>query len=283
MCILFFLIVAIAVLIFPYNCLNGKKLLGLFFINVKPDYCLSYGELGDFIGGVFGGIVGTIIAGIACVYVYKTYISQDKELKIASKTARTEQFESTFFNLIRIHKECLEAIKYTHIYIPEHLPNSPDAGLIQCGLWAKYEDGDLTEEEYRRNFKEEPLQGEMAMYEEFKNPRINRMKVLSKYYHLVWLNDIRLIVTYLKKNNNKKFYEDFFYSQITRPEWWIMYGIFLYGDKFATDKTAYNKYVRFVRKNKLFNNGFDYISEEYNVTIDNLYDKSINHNKHRLL
>ena len=87
-----FFIASVVALLFPYNCLNGNNLLGFFFINVKTDM-LSYGELGNYVGG----ILGTVIAGITCYLVYKTYTRQ-------SETAEKQQFETTFFILFEFIK-----------------------------------------------------------------------------------------------------------------------------------------------------------------------------------
>lgn len=277
MCILFFLIVAIAVLIFPYNCLNGKKLLGLFFINVKPDYCLSYGELGDFIGGVFGGIVGTIIAGIACVYVYKTYISQKEELEKTIETAKTQQFESTFFNLIHIHKECLETIEILH-YIPDDYNSQieeDDQQNEKIFLKCKSRELHLEEIEQIERLMEH-LQGAEAMFEDF-NSNTNRNILLPKYYHSPWFNSIYMILKYLKDHNknDKSFYTQYFYSQITRPEWWFLYAIFQAKEKLDSDIEHYNDYVALATDMRLFEYGYYYLVEKNsNIKRENIYEKN---------
>ena len=78
---------------------------------LNPNYFLGTDKLGDF-GSFIGGFLGTIITLIATVYVYKTYISQKEELKsqkdelaLQRQLISQQQFESTFFNMLNVHRE----------------------------------------------------------------------------------------------------------------------------------------------------------------------------------
>lgn len=53
-------------------------------------------------GGYIGGMIGTIIAGFALWYVYKTYKLQEKELKETRIYLQKQQFESTFFSMLNM-------------------------------------------------------------------------------------------------------------------------------------------------------------------------------------
>lgn len=260
--LLLFVSVVVA-LIFPYNILNGRSILGLDFITVKTDE-LSYGELGDFVGGV----IGTVVAAIACFLVFITYNNQ-------RKSAEKQQFETTFFNLIRNHKECIDAIQYTMIDIPDPPMNAPDAGLIHCGLWAQLEEGDLTYEQYKKYFRERVFQGENALYEEYKDPR-KSCKSISIFHHSVWFNSVYVILKYLceKQVPADSFYTEYFYSQISRPEWWFLYDIFQFGAKYNSDIEIFKGYVGLVKNMKLFDYGYNYIVEIHKtVKQDKIYDK----------
>lgn len=272
---LVFLLIAIIALVIPYNSwFNGQKVFsGYHLINVEAGEKLLYNELGDFVGGV----IGTVVAGIACILVYITYKGQRDELKKTNETAKTQQFETMFFNLIHIHKESLEAIKITRFRIPEYLPRTAEQGLIDIGVQTQYEDGELSEAECKKYLKE--MQGEVAMYAEFEEESSRRGNVLAKYFQFVWFSDICLILEYLIANSTDNIYQKFFYAQIAKPEWWILYGIFLYGDKFQVDKPKYDNYVKIVDATNLFDYGIAYLSEKYNVTPGNLYDKNFNHKK----
>lgn len=251
------LIVGIAIAI-PYNSLlNGQKVFSDYhLINVDRDNSLSYNELGDFIGGV----LGTVVAGIACILVYITYKGQ-------RKIAETQQFESTFFNLIRIHKDDLESIHYTDTdsRFPKELKES---------IGKRFENGPIPKEFEGLVWKQN-LQGEEAMLREF-DSNTNKSELFSKYHYSMWCNGICMILKYLSDNNKDydSFYATYLASQITKTEWWFLYGIFQLEKKNISDTNKSDGYVELAKKLKLFNNALSYIKEQNNaITIENLYEE----------
>ncbi len=68
------------------------------------DYFLATDKLGHF-GDFIGGFLGTFLTIIATVYVFKTYQSQKSELEEQRKLIQQQQFESTFFNMLNVHRE----------------------------------------------------------------------------------------------------------------------------------------------------------------------------------
>lgn len=68
--------------------------------NVSTDYQLS-GQFGDFVGGV----IGTFFALAGTLFIYLTFQEQTKENKRAA-------FESSFFEMIRLHRENVSELKY---------------------------------------------------------------------------------------------------------------------------------------------------------------------------
>lgn len=285
---LVFLLIAILALVIPYNSLfNGQKVFSDYhLINVDAKQGLSYNELGDFIGG----LLGTVIAGITCWLVYITYKSQKEELKLARETTEKQQFESTFFNLIRIHKEYLDAMQYSQIYISNPVCDTAENTLIREGLEKKRIKGELSAEEKQKHYSEQMLYGEAALREIFTReiqPNINNCAdYLCDFYYTPWFNNICLIFKYI---NNKRleidksvnqdfdidFYKKYYSAQITRTEWLLLYGIFLYGEKFASDKDAFKSYVDLSREMRLFDYESGNISAMYQVDSANLYDNPI--------
>lgn len=72
------------------------------YINSKTTECHEiYGSFGSYVGGILGSVIGFI----TLILVYKTYTSQRKELKIQSQLIFQQQFESTFFNMLNVHRE----------------------------------------------------------------------------------------------------------------------------------------------------------------------------------
>ncbi len=94
----------------PYFKLNGLSIL---------DYRIeigNYNELGDFIGGV----TAPFLSISAFILLYLTYKSQKNELKESrvildqqNKTLFTQQFETTFFNLVNLHHQITNNISFS--------------------------------------------------------------------------------------------------------------------------------------------------------------------------
>ena len=252
----------IIALFIPYNwLLHGQKVL-FHSINVSAKD-LSYAELGDFIGG----IIGTVFAGIACIMVYLTYKGQ-------CELAEKQQFETTFFNLIRIHKENLGAIQYTEKFV-SGIPETPENGSFIEGLKEEIVTKTVPEK-FLKYISERQLRGEEAMLGDF-NSNTNRNILLSKYYHTPWFNSICMILQYLKdhRENEKSFYTQYFYSQITRPEWWFLYAIFQTKEKLDSDTEHFSNYVALVTAMHLFEYGYNYIVEKNSsIKRDKIYMKN---------
>ncbi|CAN1557909.1 Putative phage abortive infection protein [Flavobacteriaceae bacterium] len=77
-------------------------------------------KLGDF-GDFIGGFLGTILTGIATFLVYRTYVTQKKELKVQRKLIAQQQFENTFFNMLNVHRELKKNLSYKEISISDDL------------------------------------------------------------------------------------------------------------------------------------------------------------------
>ena len=75
-------------------------------------------ELFGLYGNFIGGFVGTLFSIVAVFLLYKTLITQQKTLKTQEdaikqqkKTSEIEQFETTFFNLLKTQQEITSSIK----------------------------------------------------------------------------------------------------------------------------------------------------------------------------
>ncbi len=98
---------AILALLFPYDFLESLP----FSMHIKLD---RYAGFGDFVGGV----IGTLVAGVACWLVYKTYMSQKEELdetkkilSIQTNIMEKQRFDSVFFHLLSIHFDKVDKLK----------------------------------------------------------------------------------------------------------------------------------------------------------------------------
>lgn len=69
------------------------------------------GQYGDYIGGV----VGTFIAAVSLIYMYKTFDQQRKATNRASETARNQQLNDKFFHLVENYNKILNQVNYQDI------------------------------------------------------------------------------------------------------------------------------------------------------------------------
>ena len=95
--------------------------------NIPTDYT-STGQFGDFIGGV----VGTFFALAGTLLIFLSFLQQTKENK---RTA----FESSFFEMIRLHRENVSELRYhkfrkgeDHIYENRQVINLIFKEFIEC-------------------------------------------------------------------------------------------------------------------------------------------------------
>jgi hypothetical protein len=96
---------------------NLSKLINLRYFTNSDEYIFHTDKLGHF-GDFIGGFLGTILTGIATYFVYKTYISQKEELEkqkeeliLNRQLIAQQQFESTFFNMLNVHRELKASLR----------------------------------------------------------------------------------------------------------------------------------------------------------------------------
>ncbi len=100
---------------------------------------VNFENLGGY-GSFIGGIVGTFLTIIATYYVYKTYHSQKKELKSQKKELilqkqliAQQQFESTFFNMLNVHRELKNNLKLNYLDF-FYSPSEMDINDVYTGV-----------------------------------------------------------------------------------------------------------------------------------------------------
>jgi len=82
------------------------------YINSKTTECHEiYGSFGSYVGGILGAVIGFV----TLFFVYLTYTSQRKELKLQGQLIAQQQFESTFFNMLNVHRELKNSLKLNSI------------------------------------------------------------------------------------------------------------------------------------------------------------------------
>lgn len=115
------IVAVVVVLFFYFYQFSSYDLSKDLCINTTGDdaECLSkdaarWGTFGDF----FGGTLNPILSFLALIIVLKTYLSQQEELKETrkilkeqSETQKRQQFDNTFFELLKLHNQILEDFK----------------------------------------------------------------------------------------------------------------------------------------------------------------------------
>ena len=94
-------LIVIGITLFAYNL---GRLINLEYFSNPDEYNFNTDKLGQF-GDFIGGFLGTVLTAIATFFIYKTYISQKNELESQRKLIAQQQFESTFFNMLNVHRE----------------------------------------------------------------------------------------------------------------------------------------------------------------------------------
>lgn len=73
---------------------------------------IEFTKLGTY-GDFTGGVLGTILSIVAVILVYKTYISQSRELELNRNILEQQSFENTFFNMLRVHQDLKNNIEFS--------------------------------------------------------------------------------------------------------------------------------------------------------------------------
>lgn len=97
----------------------------------RNDYFFDTEKLGQF-GDFIGGFLGTILTIIATIFIYKTYISQRNELQLQRELISQQQFETTFFNMLEIHRNIKEnlSISVSQLITQPYISLNTDIGQV---------------------------------------------------------------------------------------------------------------------------------------------------------
>ncbi len=216
------LFVAVALIFFPYNILDGKGILG-FILNTN-----EYDKLGQFISG--------ITSPIAIILLYLTYTSQKEELKASknilekqNKTLEKQQFESKLFSLIDIYNEIMKSF------------SKEDSGKT---FFAKIK------EELHKDYESyaQPEYSEHAQYpsgaRDYKTYYFNHKDNLAHYFRVLYriFKFIDDYPTDILDEKEKWFYTKTVRSQLSEGELFILfYNAFSdYGENFKDLIERYN-------------------------------------------
>ena len=237
--------------------------IGAFHFNDSFDLSthLATDKLGHF-GDFIGGFLGTILTIIATIYVYKTFHSQKKELRSQKKELKLQrqlvaqqQFESTFFNMLNVHRELKNNFKYSRPNFGRGLEPTEKFGLdvikmIRERYWRIYTDVNNTyngepnmyskSHEIEQNlikFKKDDLKLELSKI-------IISYKVLFHQYQNFlshYCRNVFHILKFIRENeknetlgNDKmkyKNYANIFQSQLNVDEQFILFYNFIHFNK----------------------------------------------------
>ena len=203
------------------------NLFNILFSNSQTSECHEiYGSFGSYVGG----IVGTIIGAITLILVYKTYTSQKQELKLQKQLIAQQQFESTFFNMLNVHRELK---KDSYLNVDNSINHRTTEGIfvfscIRTFLNKKYEGC------HSKNEKEKINNVYKCTYDEYQH-------VISHYcrnvYHILkYIRENEEIEILGKEHKKYKNYADIFQSQLNVDEQFLLFYNFIYFDKETEDE-----------------------------------------------
>jgi hypothetical protein len=157
-------------------------------------------KIGDFIGGV----IGTVFAFVSVLLLFKTLSLQRIELKESRKVFIKQQFENSFFQLLKIHKN--------------NLLNFEDFDFLDNKLlgikYLEYKQNQL-----QNNFintKRFSKNRKLAI-QEFEKIYVQKSHVFSTYFRTLF-RLYCLIDQGMIKNSDKKNYSKILRAQISEPE-----------------------------------------------------------------
>lgn len=191
----------------------------------------DFGNLGDYIGGV----LGTSIALISIVLLYRTYRTQLDITNTQERQSEIQQFENTFFQLLSNQRTILMTCKGT--FYDSRSMSSKQRGVVL----SDYQYIDKIAEELRLqmlNFEYDPslLDGE----------NINLIRIVINDYYLEvfskqtsqlshYFRHLYHILKYVETSNvqDKRKYTDLVQAQMSNNELYIAFynGISIYGRK----------------------------------------------------
>jgi uncharacterized membrane protein len=82
------------------------------YLVTQHTWCWSYNENTGVIGDTVGGIVGPTVGFIGVILTFLAFYIQYDANKVQRKALFMEQFESKFFELLRMHRENVDRINY---------------------------------------------------------------------------------------------------------------------------------------------------------------------------
>lgn len=215
------------------------------YVNSKTTECHGiYGNFGSFVGGVFG----TIIGFVTLFFVYITYTSQRKELKIQKELISQQQFESTFFNMLNVHRE----LKNSLIYSTDDIDDTKLKGIETINTSIKkiktyYERINLLKEGKKLHINDFSDEYEKKIKDEL-DKNATELKIINLAYQHYFNNDQYLIshycrnvyhiLKYIRGNEENKTlgkdlkkyqnYADIFQSQLSVDEQFLLFYNFIH-------------------------------------------------------
>lgn len=103
-----------------------------YYVTMTEGYW-RYGSKTALIGDTLGGVVGPIVAFIGVILTFAAFYIQYQANKVQRDALYIEQFESKFFELLRMHRENLKGIKFINSTVNDQgvlMPGSKLEGVI---------------------------------------------------------------------------------------------------------------------------------------------------------
>jgi hypothetical protein len=179
--------------------IRGYFVEGFINPNIPIDNDIS-AKIGDFIGGV----IGTIFAFVSVLLLFKTLSLQRIELKESRKVFTKQQFENSFFELLKIHKNNLREFE------DFDLLNNKLIGIKYLEYKQnKLQDNFINTKRFSKNRK--------LAIQEFEKIYVQKSHVFSTYFRTLF-RLYCLIEEGTIKNSDKINYSKILRAQISEPE-----------------------------------------------------------------
>ena len=87
-------------------------------------------EVSGNFGALFGGLFGTAISLSAVLLVWATYNVQRRELRNTKSLMQKQQFETTFFNLLKMQNDIKNGIEFDTKNVLSYIENKEPTGVV---------------------------------------------------------------------------------------------------------------------------------------------------------
>lgn len=251
---------------------------------------INFDKLSGF-GSFIGGIVGTCLTIVATLYIYKTYHTQKEELEsqkteliLQRQLIAQQQFESTFFNMLNVHRELKNGLYYSELIYSVNPHNNEYIGPEVINFINKKFKKNFNDLKYNQQNKIETIQNFELNLEKYESKNAKNILTVvynnlfedyqnnishycrNAYHILKFIREYEINKSLGNDLNKYKNYANIFQSQLNVDEQFLLFYNFIH---FNDENKGIYSTINLV-------NHYEFLE---NLGSNNLLDKELHNNK----